>query len=109
MTPMANDTWKFGVDESHFRSVAVTSLAALAGIAAGVLSAMQVGVAPEAATDLMGLYIFAGMTLVQYPLLYGLGIDVEEFSTKDHLFVAFMTFSMWFVTWGILLTAGTPI
>jgi hypothetical protein len=106
---MANETWKFGIDRSHFRSVAVTSLAALAGIGAGVLSATQVGVTPEAATDTMGLYIFAGMTLVQYPLLFGIGIDVEEFSAKDHLYVAFMTFSMWFVTWGILLTAESQV
>jgi len=98
-----------GVSESHFRSVAVTSLAALAGIAAGVVSAMQVGTTPAAATDRLGLFIFVAFTLAQYPVLYAIGIDVEEFSTKDHLFVAFMTFSMWFVTWGILLTAGTSL
>ena len=98
-----------GVSEDHFRSVAVTSLASLAGIAAGLFSAMQVGVTGEAATDMAGLYIFIALTLAQYPLLYALGIDVEDFSTKDHLYVAFMTFSMWFVTWGILLTSGATI
>lgn len=98
-----------GMDDSHYRSVAVTSVAALAGIAAGVLAGMVVGTTPDAATDPTGLYLFVGSTLVQYPLLYGLGIDVEDFSAKDHLYVAFMTFSMWFVTWGILLTAGTQV
>jgi hypothetical protein len=98
-----------GVSESHFRSVAVTSLAAFAGIAAGVISAMQVGTAPAAATDQLGLYIFVAFTLAQYPVLYALGIDLEEFSPKDHLYVGFMTFSMWFVTWGILLTAGVSM
>lgn len=94
-----------GVSESHFRSVTVTSLASLAGIAAGLAStAVATG-----ATDRMGLYIFVALTVVQYPILYALGIDVEEFSTKDHLYLTFMTFAMWFVTWGILLTAGTNL
>jgi hypothetical protein len=98
-----------GVSESHYRSIAVTSLAAFAGIAAGVLSAMHVGTTPAAATDRLGLYIFLAFTLVQYPVLYAVGIDVEDFSKKDHLYVAFMTFSMWFVTWGILLTSGASL
>jgi len=94
-----------GVSEDHFKSVTVTSLASLAGVAAGIAS---LAVA-EGAKDQSGLLIFAALTLAQYPLLYALGIDVEEFSTKDHLYVAFMTFSMWFVTWGILLTSGATI
>jgi hypothetical protein len=32
------------------------------------------------------------------------GVDVSEFGTKDHLYNAFMTVSLWYVTWGVLLT-----
>ena len=53
-----------------------------------------------------GMAIVAGFVFVQLPVLQALGIDVEDFSTKDHLYVLFMTFSMWFVTWTILLTNG---
>jgi hypothetical protein len=34
-------------------------------------------------------------------------VDVEEFGAKDYLYVAFMTFSLWFVSWTIILTTGT--
>jgi hypothetical protein len=28
---------------------------------------------------------------------------------KDNIYVAFMTFAFWFVSWAILLTAGTSL
>ena len=34
-------------------------------------------------------------------------VDVQEFGAKDILYVAFMTFSLWFVSWTVLLTTGT--
>jgi hypothetical protein len=37
------------------------------------------------------------------------GIDVEDFSAKDNIYVAFMSFAFWFVTWATLLTAGTSL
>jgi uncharacterized membrane protein len=98
---MATET----VDEraAHIRSVTVTSLTALAGIAAAVVSAMVA----SAATDTAGLYPLAGVILLQLPVLRVLGVDVEDFSAKDNLYVAFMTFAFWFVTWAILLTTQT--
>jgi hypothetical protein len=74
----------------------------LAGILAGVVSA-AVATGP---TDSTGLAVLAVATLGSLGVLQVLGVDVGEFSTKDHLYVAFMTFALWFVTWGILLTAG---
>ncbi|PSQ49010.1 hypothetical protein BRD15_04350, partial [Halobacteriales archaeon SW_6_65_15] len=59
-----------------------------------------------AATDRLGLGIMGAFVFAQYPVLQVLGIDIEDFSTKDHLYVLFMTFSLWFVTWTILLTNG---
>jgi len=87
----------------HVRSVTVTTLATVAGVAAGVASAFLAG----GATDATGLIIALGALLAQLPVLQVLGIDVREFGTKDNLYVAFMTFALWFVTWAILLTSGT--
>ena len=85
------------------RSLTVTSLTALAGIAAALVSAALA----SGATDTRGLYPLAGVILLQLPLLRLLGVDVEDFSAKDNIYVAFMTFAFWFVTWGILLTTKT--
>ena len=86
----------------HLRGVTVTTVATLFGTIAGVLSAVLAG-GPE---DTLGLSIVAGAVLVQLPLFHVIGIDVNDFSKKDYLYVAFMTFVLWFITWGILLTAG---
>jgi len=74
-----------------------------AGVAAALVSSAFLG---TAAKDQLGLAVVAAFVFVQLPVLQVLGIDVEDFSTKDHLYVLFMTFSMWFVTWTILLTNG---
>ncbi|RBI58841.1 hypothetical protein [Halomicrococcus sp. NG-SE-24] len=87
---------------AHLRSVTVTAIAALAGIAAGVASASVVGTTNAAASDQMGLAIVLGFTVVQLPLVRALGYELD--GAKDYLYVAFMTFSLWFITWGILLT-----
>jgi len=53
-----------------------------------------------------GARVRPGAILVQYILINVSGIYGEdEFGAKHYLFIAFMTFSLWFVTWGILLTA----
>ena len=45
-----------------------------------------------------------GTLLLELVVMQVLGVDVREFSTKDQLYVLFMTFSMWYVAWAILLT-----
>ncbi|MEF8782686.1 MAG: hypothetical protein V5A39_05310 [Haloarculaceae archaeon] len=97
---MATETG--GRFSSHLRGVTVTTLSTLLGTVAGVLSAVITG-GPE---DILGLALVAGAVIVQFPLFQVIGIDVEGFSKKDYLYVAFMTFVLWFITWGILLTAG---
>lgn len=91
----------------HIRGVTVTTVASLAGIVAGVIAA-HVAADPQ---DLVGLAVFGGAVIVQFPLLRGVGIEVETFGVKDYLFIIFMTFCFWFVTWGIMLTteARLPI
>ena len=92
----------------HIRSVSVTALSALLGVAAALATISLGGdVDPEAvATDTRGLVLVLGAVLVQYVLydftsVYG----DDEFGVKNYLFIVFMTFSFWFVTLGILLTA----
>lgn len=86
----------------HLRGVTVTTLSTGLGLVAGVVSAL-VAAGP---TDRIALAVVAGAIVVQFPLLNVLGIDVSDFSTKDYLYVGFMTFVLWFITWGLLLTAG---
>lgn len=84
---------------AHIRAVTVTAVCSLAGIGAGIASAALA----SGAADPIALVVLGALVLVQFPLLKGTGI-VEEFSAKDKLFIGFMSFCLWFVTWGILLT-----
>lgn len=100
---MATDTadrWS-----AHVRGLTVTTLAALAGVAGALASS----IVASGAGDTIGLYVLAGAIVVQFPILRLAGIDVEDFSAKDYLYIAFMTFSFWFVSWTILLTTGTAL
>jgi uncharacterized membrane protein len=62
-----------------------------------------------AATSELSLVIVAGFVLVQYPVLYALGVDVSEFGVKDNLYVAFMTFALWFLTYAVLLSTEVAL
>lgn len=87
----------------HIRGVTVTTLATLAGVLAGAASAM-VATGPQ---DQLGLSILGICVLLQYPILYVIGIDPRDFGVKDNLYVVFMTFTLWFITWAIFMTAET--
>ncbi|MXV64620.1 hypothetical protein GS429_21590 [Natronorubrum sp. JWXQ-INN-674] len=94
----------------HIRSISVTALSALLGVAAALASVAitgDVASADAAASDTRTLMLVVGAILVQFVLYDFTGIYGEdEFGMKHYLFITFMTFSLWFVTWGILLTAG---
>jgi acetyl-CoA acetyltransferase len=108
---MATDT----VDgrASHIRGLTVTTLASLAGLLAAVGSAVVTAGSASPATDQTGLIVLVAAIVVQFPILQALGsvglvaVDVEDFGVKDYLYVLFMTFSLWFVGWTVLLTTGT--
>ncbi|MFA1609997.1 EMC6-like membrane protein [Halobellus rubicundus] len=93
----------------HLRGVTVTTLACLAGVAAALASANVVGTGVDAATSRQSLMIVAGFVVLQFPILRLGGIDVSDFGAKDYLYVAFMTFALWFITFGILLTEGVAL
>ncbi len=52
------------------------------------------------------MLVLAVAIAAQFPILRVIGIDTDDLSTKDVLYIGFMTFSLWFVSWGILLTTG---
>ena len=93
----------------HVRGVTVTTLACLGGLAAAVAAGVVVGTAPEAASDVRALAFLVAAVAGQYPVLKAVGVDVADFGAKDHLYVAFMTFALWFMTFTILLTAGVSL
>jgi len=101
---MATETAESGWD-SHLRGLTVTTVASLLGLVAGV-GAQALAAGPN---DRIGLYLVGGAVLVQLPLYSVIGIDVDDFGPKEYLYIAFITFSMWFITWGILLTTGATI
>jgi hypothetical protein len=102
---MATDT--ANTHSAHLRGMTVTAVAAIFGIVAAFGSLVAVGDATpvEIATNSTMGYVIAAAIAVQYPLLKGTGI-IDDFSAKDILYVAFMSFTFWFVSLTILLTAG---
>ena len=86
----------------HLRSVTVTTITSLGGVVAGVLSATLA----ESATDQIGLAILLAVIIANLGVMRVVGVDVAEFGAKDHLYNVFMTFSLWYVTWGVFLTTG---
>ncbi|WP_123537949.1 EMC6-like membrane protein [Halosimplex salinum] len=91
--------------DDHLRGLTVTTLASLLGLGAGV-GASSLATGPN---DRLGLYLLAAAVLVQFPVYMAIGIDVDDFGVKEYLYIAFITFSLWFVSWGILLTAETSL
>jgi hypothetical protein len=86
--------------DSHIQSLIVIAVTTLGGIVAGFAT-------PEVATSATDQAAFAVVgvaLLLELGVMQVLGIEVREFSTKDQLYVLFMTFSMWYVAWAILLT-----
>ncbi|MFC7058308.1 hypothetical protein [Halovenus salina] len=84
------------------RSAIVTTGATLAGMAAAFVSELYIG-DPQDNTAL--LLVLAAM-LVQFPIYRFIGLDVDDFGIKGNLYIALMTFILWFLTWGIILTTG---
>jgi hypothetical protein len=86
--------------DSHMRSLIVVAVTTLGGVGAGVASTEVAA----SATDQGALLVVGSALLLELVVMQVLGVDVREFSTKDQLYVLFMTFSMWYVAWAILLT-----
>ena len=90
---------------AHRRSLKVTTIATLGGVAAAFLSEVVV-TDPASRT---GLLVMLGVVAVELGLMRVFGVDIGDFSTKDHFYVLFMTFALWFITWGVLLSEGVSL
>ncbi|MFD1644188.1 hypothetical protein [Haloarchaeobius litoreus] len=95
-------------EDQHFHTVTRTALSAGVGVAAAFLSASLSAGAETAtiAAQNQTAQLVVIVAIAVQPLLQRLlGVYKDDFGAKDFLFIAFMTFSFWFVTWGIMLTA----
>lgn len=106
---MATETETGAGLTGHVRGVTVTTLACLGGVVAAIVAGVVVGTSPEAASDTRALAFLVAAIAGQYPVLKVVGVDISDFGPKDHLYVAFMTFTLWFITFTILLTSGTSL
>ncbi|MFC7231958.1 hypothetical protein ACFQMM_12060 [Saliphagus sp. GCM10025308] len=93
----------------HIRSIGVTAFACLAGVGAAIGSSiLTAGEAVDAAaTEPLTYLLVFGLIALQVIALPATGLyDSEEFGPKHVLFIGLMTFSFWFITWGIMLSTG---
>lgn len=79
-----------------------TFIPAIFGIIGGIISIITIS-EPESS---FGLIIVVLMILAQIPIYAQLGFKINEFKPKDWLYISFMTFVSWFVTWGLFLNVG---
>jgi len=94
--------------QAHVLAVTRTGIAAGLGVAAAFASwFLTQGMAPADAAGDTTAQLVVGVAIVVQPILQQvLGIYKDDFGAKDFLFIVFITFAMWFVTWTIILTSG---
>jgi hypothetical protein len=93
--------------QAHVLAVTRTGIAAGLGVAAafGSWFLTQDMTAAAASKDQTAQLIVLAAVVVQPLLQQALGIYKDDFGAKDFLFILFITFSMWFVTWTVILTS----
>lgn len=84
------------------RSLIVTMGSTLFGIVTAFVSALYVS-DPESSTALL---LVAAAVFLQFPIYRLVGLDVDDFGIKGNLYIAVMTFALWFITYSIVLTTG---
>jgi hypothetical protein len=97
----ADDDGSSGYSQ-YARSVIVTTGATLSGVFVAVLTALS-GADPQSNTILLPV---AAAVVIQFPLYRVIGLDVDDFGTKGKVYIVLMTFILWFLTWGVLLTTN---
>jgi hypothetical protein len=93
----------------HLRSVTTTTLASLSGVLAALVSAAVVGTSDAAVSSPRQVFVVGAFILAQFVVHRAIGIDVDDYGAKDYLYIAFMTFALWFISLAIILTAGVQI
>ncbi|MCH2453254.1 MAG: hypothetical protein MK159_01395 [Halobacteriales archaeon] len=89
--------------EAHLRSLRATGTSTIVGIVAALVTHL---LSSGPSDILFSIPILIASLFLGLGIMQLLGVNVSAFSKKDHFYVSFMTFTMWFVTWTLLLTAN---
>ena len=89
--------------EAHLRSLRATGTSTIVGIVAALVTHL---LSSGPSDILFSIPILIASLFLGLGIMQLLGVNVSAFSKKDHFYVSFMTFRMWFVTWTLLLTAN---
>jgi hypothetical protein len=94
--------------QEHRERILRTTVACFMGILAGVLSYIAIGdPAVEVERSLFGFLLVIACIVFQKHIFYLVRIDHTRLGAKDWFYQGFMTVSLWFISWTILLTAQT--
>lgn len=86
----------------YARSIIVTIGSTLSGMAVAVVSAVYL----EDPTGTLPLLLVVAAVLLQRFAYDLMGMDVDDFGAKGNLYIGVMTFALWFITLGLILTTG---
>ena len=89
--------------ESNLRSLRATGTSTIVGIVAALVTHL---LSSGPSDILFSIPILIASLFLGLGIMQLLGVNVSAFSKKDHFYVSFMTFTMWVVTWTLLLTAN---
>lgn len=96
--------------QAHRERILRTVVACFMGIVAGVLSFAFAGpvdpVSSVQPNDLLGWLILLAFIVFQKYVFIAIRIDFTTLTAKDWFYQAFMTFSLWFISWTLLLSAA---
>ena len=87
----------------HMDRLKRTAVACMVGLVTGML-AFLFDTTPSTGTALGILLLLAGIVFQKY-IFFALHMDYFGLTAKDWLYQGFMTFSLWFITWTILLSS----
>jgi len=93
--------------KEHNERILRTSVGCFMGILAGVLSFLLIGdpsLPENSARGLIGILLLLAAIVFQKQIFLLMKIDVGNLGGKDWFYQGFMAFSLWFISWTILLT-----
>jgi hypothetical protein len=87
----------------HMDRLKRTGIACMMGILAGVLSFRVDPTVPTG--TVLGIFILAACIVCQKYVFLALGMDYLGLTAKDWFYQGFMTLSLWFISWTLLLSS----
>lgn len=90
---------------NHIRGIKMVLIPSVMGIIAGFLSSPYF-LSPDNAN--FSFLILALAIYAQKFIFPAIGINSSEFGVKDWIFLGFMSFSYWYISWTILINGQQP-